>query len=122
MKELKLLLDMYKSLNKDQRDKVQLMAAEKKLRAEVEELKLQLKKVQVWIHYFPLRTVPTWKFLFYGVTEPLLWTPQMYPTGKYKKSVGKRRISWLKNLRTWFDTSTTELFKAAAKVMISNIL
>ncbi|KAI5697090.1 hypothetical protein M8J75_004997 [Diaphorina citri] len=46
MKELKLLLDMYKSLNKDQRDKVQLMAAEKKLRAEVEELKLQLKKVQ----------------------------------------------------------------------------
>uniref|UniRef100_A0A8D8LKE6 E3 ubiquitin protein ligase n=1 Tax=Cacopsylla melanoneura TaxID=428564 RepID=A0A8D8LKE6_9HEMI len=46
MKELKLLLDMYKSLNKDQRDKVGLMAAEKKLRAEVEDLKLQLKKVQ----------------------------------------------------------------------------
>jgi hypothetical protein len=38
---------MYKSLNKEQRDKVQLMAAEKKIRAEVEELKLQLKKVQV---------------------------------------------------------------------------
>lgn len=47
MKELKLLLDMYKSLNKEQRDKVGLMAAEKKLRAEVEDLKLQLKKVQV---------------------------------------------------------------------------
>ncbi|KAI5731051.1 hypothetical protein M8J77_003902 [Diaphorina citri] len=46
IKELKLLLDMYKSLNKEQRDKVQLMAAEKKIRAEVEELKLQLKKVQ----------------------------------------------------------------------------
>uniref|UniRef100_A0A8D8V414 E3 ubiquitin protein ligase n=1 Tax=Cacopsylla melanoneura TaxID=428564 RepID=A0A8D8V414_9HEMI len=46
MKELKLLLDMYKSLNKEQRDKVQLMATEKKTRAELEDLKLQLKKVQ----------------------------------------------------------------------------
>jgi len=46
-KETKLLLDMYKGVSKDQRDKVQLMAAEKKLRAELEEAKLALKKIQV---------------------------------------------------------------------------
>lgn len=34
-KEMKLLLDMYKSAPKEQRDKVQLMAAEKKSKAEV---------------------------------------------------------------------------------------
>ncbi|KAK9512946.1 hypothetical protein O3M35_001249 [Rhynocoris fuscipes] len=45
-KEMKLLLDMYKGVSKEQRDKVQLMAAEKKLRAEVEDLRQQLKKVQ----------------------------------------------------------------------------
>lgn len=44
-KEMKLLLDMYKGVSKEQRDKVQLMAAEKKLRAENEELRQQLKKV-----------------------------------------------------------------------------
>ncbi|CAI6369426.1 unnamed protein product [Macrosiphum euphorbiae] len=38
-KEIKLLLDMYKGVSKDQRDKVQLMAAEKKLQAELEEAK-----------------------------------------------------------------------------------
>ncbi|XP_014245185.1 E3 ubiquitin-protein ligase Bre1 isoform X2 [Cimex lectularius] len=43
-KEMKLLLDMYKGVSKEQRDKVQLMAAEKKLRAEVEDLRQQLKK------------------------------------------------------------------------------
>lgn len=32
---MKLLLDMYKSAPKEQRDKVQLMAAEKKSKAEV---------------------------------------------------------------------------------------
>lgn len=37
-KEMKLLLDMYKSAPKEQRDKVQLMAAEKKSKAEVNEL------------------------------------------------------------------------------------
>ncbi len=37
-KEMKLLLDMYKSAPKEQRDKVQLMAAEKKSKAEVCEL------------------------------------------------------------------------------------
>lgn len=45
-KEMKLLLDMYKGVSKEQRDKVQLMAAEKKLRTELEELRQQLKKIQ----------------------------------------------------------------------------
>jgi len=45
-KELKLLLDMYKGVGKEQRDKVQLMAAEKKARQEVEDLKSQVKKLQ----------------------------------------------------------------------------
>ncbi|CAD6214214.1 GSCOCG00011138001-RA-CDS [Cotesia congregata] len=46
MKEMKLLLDMYKGVGKEQRDKVQLMAAERKIRTEVEELRQQLKKIQ----------------------------------------------------------------------------
>ena len=46
-KELKLLLDMYKGVSKDQRDKVQLMATEKKLKSEIEDLRNQLKKMQV---------------------------------------------------------------------------
>ncbi|KAG8231273.1 hypothetical protein J437_LFUL011127, partial [Ladona fulva] len=45
-KEMKLLLDMYKGVSKEQRDKVQLMAAEKKIRAELEDLRLQLRKMQ----------------------------------------------------------------------------
>ncbi|KAK6625311.1 E3 ubiquitin-protein ligase bre1 [Polyplax serrata] len=45
-KEMKLLLDMYKGVSKEQRDKVQLMAAEKKTRAEAEDLRQQLKKIQ----------------------------------------------------------------------------
>lgn len=45
-KEMKLLLDMYKGVSKDQRDKVQFMATEKKLRAEIEDLRQQLKKIQ----------------------------------------------------------------------------
>lgn len=45
-KEMKLLLDMYKGVSKEQRDKVQLMAAEKKLRTELEDLRQQLKKIQ----------------------------------------------------------------------------
>ncbi|XP_021696559.1 E3 ubiquitin-protein ligase Bre1 isoform X1 [Aedes aegypti] len=45
-KEMKLLLDMYKGVSKEQRDKVQLMASEKKKCAEIEDLKNQLKKVQ----------------------------------------------------------------------------
>ncbi|XP_060529373.1 E3 ubiquitin-protein ligase Bre1 isoform X2 [Cylas formicarius] len=45
-KEMKLLLDMYKGVSKEQRDKVQLMAAEKKLRTDLDELRQQLKKMQ----------------------------------------------------------------------------
>ncbi|XP_022339977.2 E3 ubiquitin-protein ligase Bre1-like [Crassostrea virginica] len=45
-KELKLLLDMYKSAPKEQRDKVQLMACEKKFRQEIDELKGQIKRMQ----------------------------------------------------------------------------
>lgn len=43
---MKLLLDMYKGVSKEQRDKVQLMANEKKLRSEIEDLRQQLKKMQ----------------------------------------------------------------------------
>lgn len=43
---MKLLLDMYKGVSKEQRDKVQLMAAEKKLRTELDDLRQQLKKIQ----------------------------------------------------------------------------
>lgn len=45
-REMKLLLDMYKGSAKEQRDKVQLMAAEKKMRYENEELRMQLKRLQ----------------------------------------------------------------------------
>jgi E3 ubiquitin-protein ligase BRE1 len=45
-KEMKLLLDMYKGVSKEQRDKVQLMAAEKKLRTELEDIRQQIKKMQ----------------------------------------------------------------------------
>uniref|UniRef100_T1J6Z3 E3 ubiquitin protein ligase n=1 Tax=Strigamia maritima TaxID=126957 RepID=T1J6Z3_STRMM len=45
-REMKLLLDMYKGVAKEQRDKVQLMAAEKKSRMELEELRQQMKKLQ----------------------------------------------------------------------------
>ncbi|UYV62798.1 RNF20 [Cordylochernes scorpioides] len=45
-KELFLLLEMYKGAAKETRDKVQLMAAEKKARAEADELRMHLKKAQ----------------------------------------------------------------------------
>lgn len=39
------------------------------------------------------------------------------------RGVGRRRISWLKNLRTWFNQSTTQLFRAAVnKVRIANMI
>lgn len=38
---------MYKGVNKDKRDKAQLMLIEKKLRAELEELKQQMRRLQV---------------------------------------------------------------------------
>lgn len=45
-RELKLLLDMYKSASKEHRDKVELMAAERKCRQEMEECKDALKKLR----------------------------------------------------------------------------
>lgn len=43
-----------------------------------------------------------------------------------RRSVGRRKISWLKNLRTWFGCSSIELFRAMANkvriaMMISNL-
>lgn len=43
---MKLLLDMYKGVSKEQRDKVQLLAHEKRMRSEIEELRMNLKKFQ----------------------------------------------------------------------------
>ncbi|KAG7275747.1 hypothetical protein CRUP_009850 [Coryphaenoides rupestris] len=43
---MKLLLDMYRSAPKEQRDKVQLMAAEKKAKSEVEELRQRLRDLE----------------------------------------------------------------------------
>lgn len=45
-KEMKLLLDMYKSAPKEQRDKVQLMGAEKRLKQEIDDLRQHIKKMQ----------------------------------------------------------------------------
>ncbi|XP_063620484.1 E3 ubiquitin-protein ligase Bre1 [Cydia splendana] len=45
-KELKLLLDMYKGVSKEQRDKVQLMAAERKARQELEDHRQKTKMMQ----------------------------------------------------------------------------
>lgn len=43
-----------------------------------------------------------------------------------KRSIGRRRVSWLKNLREWFDCSNVQLFRAAVNkvriaVMIANL-
>uniref|UniRef100_A0A8C1MRI3 E3 ubiquitin protein ligase n=1 Tax=Cyprinus carpio TaxID=7962 RepID=A0A8C1MRI3_CYPCA len=46
MMEMKLLLDMYRSAPKEQRDKVQLMAAEKKAKSEAEELRQRLRELE----------------------------------------------------------------------------
>lgn len=46
LKDTKVVMDTYKGVSKEQRDKVQLMAAEKKARQEIEEVKTQLKKLQ----------------------------------------------------------------------------
>lgn len=45
-KEMKLLLDFYKSWPKEQRDQVELMASEKRKTAEIDELRLVIKKLQ----------------------------------------------------------------------------
>lgn len=46
LKDTKLVVDQYKGVSKDTRDKVQWMAAEKRVRAELEEMKIQMKKLQ----------------------------------------------------------------------------
>lgn len=43
-----------------------------------------------------------------------------------RRSVGRRRISWLKNLRVWFNTTTVGLFRASVNkvriaIMLANI-
>lgn len=43
-----------------------------------------------------------------------------------KRSIGRRRVSWLKNLRDWFNCSNVQLFRAAVNkvtiaVMIANL-
>ncbi|XP_016410928.1 E3 ubiquitin-protein ligase BRE1A-like isoform X2 [Sinocyclocheilus rhinocerous] len=45
-REMKLLLDMYRSAPKEQRDKVQLMAAEKKAKSEAEELRQRVRELE----------------------------------------------------------------------------
>ncbi|RZF33636.1 hypothetical protein LSTR_LSTR007014, partial [Laodelphax striatellus] len=40
-----------------------------------------------------------------------------------RRGVGKRRISWLKNLRVWYGLTTKELFRAAVdKVRIARMV
>ncbi|XP_053306531.1 E3 ubiquitin-protein ligase BRE1A [Spea bombifrons] len=46
LRDMKLLLDMYRSAPKEQRDKVQLMAAERKSKAELEELRQHLRELE----------------------------------------------------------------------------
>merc|ERR1712083_854657 len=46
VREMKLLLDMFKTLPKEQRDKAQLMAAEKKVKAELDDSRNELKRVR----------------------------------------------------------------------------
>lgn len=53
---------MYKGVNKDKRDKAQLMLIEKKLRAELEELKQQMRRLQVNSFF-------SWQFKQIGVTN-----------------------------------------------------
>ena len=46
MNEMKLLLDIYKACPQEKRDKAMIMAAEKKARQELDDVKAQLKKVK----------------------------------------------------------------------------
>jgi hypothetical protein len=42
---------------------------------------------------------------------------------KGKEGVGKRRISWLKKVRTWFSMTTIEVFPASVnKVKLTNLI
>jgi len=40
-----------------------------------------------------------------------------------KGCVGRRKTSWLRNLRVWFNRSSAQLFRAAEKkIMIANLV
>uniref|UniRef100_A0A6P7FCB0 Uncharacterized protein LOC114328569 n=1 Tax=Diabrotica virgifera virgifera TaxID=50390 RepID=A0A6P7FCB0_DIAVI len=57
----------------------------------------------------------------YGLLQ-LIWQGKV----EGKRGPGRRRISWLKNLRTWFNTTTTNIFRAAVckvqiAMMVANI-
>lgn len=67
-KELKLLLDMYKGVSKEQRDKVQLMAAERKARQELEDHRQKAKMAQV--------NVTPLSMLYYYFTNCILKCPR----------------------------------------------
>lgn len=51
-KELKLLLDMYKSINRDKRENHQLMLAEKKLKSDIEDTKAQMRRILVPTRFY----------------------------------------------------------------------
>jgi hypothetical protein len=50
-KDLNLLLGMYKNMNKTDEEKVQLMVSEQKLKCELEEVKKQMRRIEVRIIY-----------------------------------------------------------------------
>ena len=75
-----------------------------------------------------MKTVKTRKLLYLGHVmrnESRYVLLQKILQGKVcgARGVGRRRISWLKNLRTWFNQSTTQLFRAAVnKVRLANMI
>ena len=46
-KELKLLLDMYRGVNRDKRENMELRCVEKKLKADIDETKVQMRRILV---------------------------------------------------------------------------
>ena len=64
---MKLLLDMYKSAPKEQRDKVQLMAAERKSKAEV--IFLKIKNLTCKVKWYLLG--PATLYVLYSVLKKL---------------------------------------------------
>ncbi|KAF0766394.1 Uncharacterized protein FWK35_00004205 [Aphis craccivora] len=59
------------------------------------------------------------------MTEKILQMMELILQGKIegKRSVGRRRISWLKNLRDWYNTTSTDLFRASLdRNSIANVI
>lgn len=52
-KDLNLLLGMYKNMNKTDEDKVKLMVSEQKLKMELEEVKRQMRRIEVGKNLIP---------------------------------------------------------------------